>query len=223
MRLLYIVSPLLVLLSAGLVYALVLPACALAPYVWFVDEGRCPAETPVLRSSLREEADRTRYLKSEISNLERQLFAMAHCPLPQPEVAPEDRGSFIDPDQWDENDLSLLGGCWNLYSQDYKLKLEGVAELLDVDKWRLCFPPDGGVGEQELRWSDGTECRAPIRAEFEEDGVLGLYDEQDLACSDGAILYERKITCRLGPDRLAHCVVRSGINAQANIRLRREQ
>lgn len=213
MRLLaYILAPLGVLAAAILLWWTVLPACAVVPLIGTAPWGHCPA-APVERRLAEEEAARTRALLAEIRMLERDLAALAQCPVPEPDP------SEIAPDRWEARDLSLLEGCWELEGPYRMRNLETGADE-QVENWRTCFGPDG-TGSQSFGFPGGVTCEGPMSARFADGGTLSLDDTAAVPCSDGNPILRREGVCRLDDENRVQCSIGDDGNTPAEVRLRR--
>jgi hypothetical protein len=241
---LYVLAPLGFLAAALALFWTLLPACGLREALRLPVGATCPAAAPSpAASALGREAERRAALAAELRGLERRLLALGPCevaplppepglPLPSEAAAPSaplpparpeppaaPAPDAIDPERWRERDVSLLEGCWMLDS-DYSVTNVDTGQTLNVSYWRACFDA-GGRGSQELRFSNGATCEAPMRAEFRGE-ELRLHDGANVACSDGSELFERTIDCRLDDQGRAQCLSRQGERGgAANVRLRR--
>ena len=130
----HVILPIGFLLLALAVSWIVLPACAALPVVGKLFPSRCPeASVGVDERMLRAGRERESALRARIGQLERELLALAQCPAP-----PAEDPAQIDPNRWDEQDLGLLEGCWQLDS-DYTVRNVRTEEL---------YCPSSGVLEQ---------------------------------------------------------------------------
>lgn len=198
----YVILPLGFLVLAVVVFRLVLPACAALPVVGKLFPSRCPgANVSALDTTMRAERERQGALQARIGQLERELLALAHCPVVAPE--PEDR-SAIDRERWEERDLALLEGCW-LLDSDYRIRNRRTGVVTSVTEWRVCFD-DQGAGTQRLTLSTGEICDEPMSARFLDSGELFLKDDGAVECNRGRRIYERHSTCSLDQNNRANCL-----------------
>jgi hypothetical protein len=239
----YVLAPLGFLAAAVALHWTLLPACGLTHALGLAVGDACPAAGPSpAEIALDREAQRRASLEAELRGLERQLLALGPCevaplppappaapppseaatltaPEPPPRPEPTPPPDAIDPERWRERDVSLLEGCWMLDS-DYSITNVTTGETVSVPYWRACFDAEGR-GSQELRFSNGATCEAPMRAAFRGE-ELRLRDGADVACSDGTQLFERTIDCRLDERGRAQCLSRQGERGgAASVRLRR--
>ena len=147
-------------------------------------------------------------LRERVNGLQLRLATLPHCPPPEPPpqpppAPPPPDTDTLDAEKWDEQDISLLGGCWSLAS-DYSIEHIDTGEITDVASWEMCFD-DQGEGTQELVFSDGATCSEEVVAAFLEDGRLRINDQDDVSCSDSSFIYRRTMTCQLDPDGEAAC------------------
>lgn len=191
---------------------LILPACSLG-IGKIAALGFCPAEAAALDASLlarRTELERRiAALQSELSNSECHPQMAAR----QPEV---------DRQAWEDEELSLLEGCWEL-DQIYKLRDINTNEMSEFRDWQVCFDSEG-QGTQTLRSTRGVTCESPIAGSFEDGGRLMLRDPGNVPCSDNSFIFRRDITCTLNAERAVQCTdwqpeIRSG---SPSFRMRRE-
>jgi hypothetical protein len=126
----------------------------------------------------------------------------------------------LDEERWEEQDIGMLEGCWQLDS-DYTILHEGTGRLRTVTEWRLCLDANG-AGEQTLAFDDGTQCSGPTQGSFDDQGQLVLTDTARITCDDGMYIYERVATCQRSPDGTAACdSVQPGRDTGSPVRLRR--
>ena len=210
-RALLVVLPIGVALAAIGLAALVLPACGIAPLAWL---QTCPRPGPPASTRLDALAERQRALEAEIAGLQRRVAALPACEVPAPVVPPEPvvtappaAAPDIPRDRWDERDLSVLDGCWNLDS-DYAMQDVQTRAISQVSAWQMCFDA-AGRGQQTLRFPNGMTCSGPLGSTFNADGNLEIDDIADVACSQGARIFRRISTCSLNREGRADCVSRS--------------
>ena len=137
-------------------------------------------------------------------------------PEPEPEPAPEPAGPQPDiPEEaWEEQDISLLDGCWNLIS-DYSMfrrGLFGQAVEVDVRSWTACFD-SSGRGSQDFTLDDPSRapvaCSSAIRARFLPNGNLRIDDTSETRCIGGTRVGQREnIVCQRQGDGTALCTYR---------------
>ena len=221
----YVILPLGFLVLAIVVFRLVLPACAALPLVGKLFPSRCPgANVSVLDPELRAERERQGALQARIGQLEREILALAHCPVvvpePEPEPEPEPDRSAIDRERWENRDLGLLEGCWQLDS-NYQTRDVQTGVITSVADWRVCFD-DQGNGTQRLVFSTGEVCEEPMSARFSDAGKLLMRDDGDVQCDRGTRIFEREMACELDQDNHANCISkpvrRQGGGAQVQFR-----
>lgn len=197
-------------LLAGMAY-LALDACALGlPGMPAVFE-RCPVEPAPAPTVLVDERREEEALRREIVLLERQLATAPDCRQPEPEVPepetvepqPEPQPApDISEESWEEQDVSLLEGCWNLTS-DYRLTDIDTGEIVGARAWQMCFEADGS-GWQTLVLDNGVTCNAPVRGEFEGDQLV-INDLDDVHCDSGFYIFRRVARCNRLANGTAAC------------------
>ena len=147
--------------------------------------------------------------------LERDLARTARaCPQPvalqpPPELSaqlepPEPDPDSLDAEKWEEKDISVLEGCWDL-SSDYRLRDRNTGERVSVESWEMCFDSTGNGGQQ-IVMSDGAECTADTLASFLEDGRLQISDLDNVQCTGGFYIYRRIMRCELESNGEAACI-----------------
>jgi len=141
-------------------------------------------------------------------------------PPTEPPAEPPSEPPSLDAERWDEQDISILEGCWQLDSNYSTINVQtGVRR--SVTDWQLCLDSNG-TGEQTMVYEDGTACRGPAQGSFDPSGQLILTDTARIQCDDGAFVYERVTTCERAADGTASCVaVQPGRDTRSAIRLRR--
>ena len=185
-------------LAVGLA-ALLLPACAVGSLA-----GACP---PVAAAAPQQrvvaEAARRAALEAEIVALQRRVAALPQCPMQQAAAPARD----IQQERWEQRDIGLLEGCWQLDS-DYTMRRVGSDQTVRVQDWQMCFDARGR-GEQTQVFTDGTRCAGPTQAAFAADGQLAITEAANVPCRNGFIdfIYRRNARCVLTDDGRARCSV----------------
>ena len=193
---------------------LLLGACGVVGPGWTWGISGCPiARSGRPDSRLAAAQDQQAFLEEKVAQLEMQL-ALLECeaPLtvarPEPEPEPEPaQPEGLDAEQWDEQDIEVLAGCWVLDS-DYQTMDVQTREVSDVASWNMCFEPDGR-GNQTIVYDTGLSCRSDNTARFNDRGQLEISDSGNVMCSDRSYIYSRVMTCDLQPDGTASCLSRS--------------
>ena len=193
------------------VFWLLVAPCALrGPGFLAIDA--CPSS---LASEIRVETDQRAALEDRVAMLERDLARTGRaCPQPvalqpPPELnaqlePPEPDPDALDAEKWEEKDISVLEGCWDL-SSDYRLENHDTGEITSVESWEMCFDSHGN-GDQQIVMSDGDECAADTLASFVEDGRLQISDLDDVQCTGNFYIYRRIMHCELEPNGEAACI-----------------
>jgi hypothetical protein len=204
---------LLVVFVAGGVAAL-LPACGLiAPLSGRI--GVCAEpEADATRQRLSALADRHAELSGQVAALERrvgglrcerEVAAPAIAPPAEPQITPPAEPA-IDAEAWNDEDISLLEGCWMLDSSFQTTDVVSGA-ITDYTSWRMCFDR-GGSGEEELRSDSGATCAGKVTASFDGSGTLVIEEPGNLRCGDGAQIYRMISRCALKDDGTARCEIK---------------
>lgn len=125
-------------------------------------------------------------LQRRIFELERELAAK------QCIKAPPDPNAPMTPEGWDNRDLAMLFGCWDL-DTTYRTRDVDSGEIRTYSEWQMCFDAAGN-GTQTMRSNDGILCEGTVRAEFAQSG-LSLVEPGNLACDNGGYIHQRQIIC----------------------------
>ncbi|MEM7721250.1 MAG: hypothetical protein AAF376_02645 [Pseudomonadota bacterium] len=149
----------------------------------------------------------------EIAALEAEL-AIQQCvavydppPVPDiilpselPDVATDPN---IDEEAWNDRDIGVLEGCWELDS-DYRIQNRRTGAITEFNQWNMCFS-NTGQGTQEMLATNGVTCRGQVTANFDAAGRLNIQEPGNLPCSDDSFIYERVISCELDGSGGAFC------------------
>lgn len=188
---------------------LLLPACGVQGDRFAVWLGYCPAsvDPPAVSAELQAALDRRVALEARVFDLQQQL-ALQQCtptdvsllPPRQTDIAPPE----VDADRWEDQDISVMEGCWEL---DQTLTINNVETGEDVfyDDWRMCITADGRA-EQIMTSQQGDSCEGSLSAEFSGEGDLQLIEPANLACESGFEIFRREITCELNEQGFLECV-----------------
>lgn len=171
------------------------------------------AEARALRDGLAAEDRVSDDLRARIAILERDL-ARLECraepppPPPPPEVPepvpePPETPSGLAPDAFEDDDISVMQGCWQL-SSDYQVREIRTGRITAFRHWRICFDKDGN-GTQEMRATNGVTCEGRISGRLPGDGRLTMREPGNLKCDNNSEIYRRDITCSLDKAGNARC------------------
>lgn len=208
----------------GFVAFLILGACGVLSPLSTLGIPGCPAVVADVRDPRLEPAlGRQAVLESQVSDLETRLARLEcpppHPPPPEPEPEPEPEPQVgMDAEQWEEQDIQMLEGCWQLDSH-YQTQDVQTGAVSTVASWNMCFDADG-VGSQTLQFDSGTTCRSETTARFNTAGQLEITDESNVNCSDQSYIYQRVMTCDLQPDGTASCQSRQPSRAGGSTHVR---
>lgn len=175
---------------------LLLRACAInLPFVAHL--STCvPPETTATQNALQVAAFNGQELQRRVFELERELAALqCERPLWDPEAP-------LTPEGWENRDLSMLYGCWNL-DTTYRTRDVDSGEIRTYDQWQMCFDAEGN-GTQTMRSTDGIVCEGPVTADFSDIG-LNFREPGNLSCQDGGFIHQRQIACVPAPEGRATC------------------
>lgn len=173
-------------------------------------------ETPQAQGLRDRQADEDRItgdLGARIAALERDL-ARLECradppppPLPplrpKPRPEPPETPSGLDPDAFEDDDISVMEGCWQL-SSDYAVREIRTGLITEFRYWRICFDAAGN-GTQEMRATNGVSCKGTVSGRLAGDGRLTMRESGNLKCDNSSEIYRRDITCTLDASGTARC------------------
>ena len=140
-----------------------------------------------------------------------QQTALLKPPPPPPPPPPPKPKPPLDAERWNNKDLGMLKGCWQLGRESLSnLAMDGRSEQCRVPAGSICFG-ENGTGRRQMTQicpTGGTvTCVAPITASFGNDGSLSTTQPQ-VVCSDGRTTWNERpnlLTCRRVNDALAVC------------------
>lgn len=201
--------------------ALLLPACGVRLPLFGVLSVCDAPEAAVTRRDLAAERAMTADLAADVTRLERDL-ALLQCvaepPPPPPPVIPE-TPSGLAPEAFEEDDISVMEGCWELQS-DYQVRDVDTGDIVQFNHWRICFDENGN-GREEMRATDGTLCEGVLTGAI-GDGRLTMREPGKLQCDAGWFIFRRDITCALDAAGAAQCeTFQPEINGRSSATLRR--
>lgn len=138
-------------------------------------------------------------------------------PMPEQvaEVPPQDQAvpdanaedEEIAEEEWDEQDISLLDGCWDL-ATNYSITRTDTGEVFNTENWQMCFD-ENGYGTQRLAFDEGgLTCEGDVRAQFGQNGQLVVVDQGNVPCNNGTAIDRRILNCQRLPDGTAACETR---------------
>lgn len=218
----YIVGPIVFLISALALIVILLEACAIFSNLFGYVPAFCAKPEPLPETKrLEREVARGKLLEAEIRRLERELLAKANCPIAPPATPePQPPSDGIDRDLWEQGDLSVLEGCWELES-DYQAKVIQTGQPFTITEWRACFDAEGNGTGQRFKASHGPVCSGPQRAEFDGNGSMIIRDLGNVPCTQNFRFLQRTITCTLNEDDRADCIATDTAGGASQIKLRR--
>lgn len=209
-------------LLAGLLVAatlvsgwLLLRSCGLRlPFTTAVLSFCEPEAMAATRADLARTDGDTRYLSAQIAALESRL-ARLDCradppPPPPPPPPPEpvrppvpQTPSGLEPDAFDEDDISVMKGCW-LLSSDYAVREINTGQITRFRYWRICFDENGN-GTEVMRSTNGVVCEGRLTGRMPGNGRLTMREPGNLQCDNQSSIFRRDITCRLDARGRAQC------------------
>lgn len=225
MRLVISVLALMLVLAVLVSGWLLLGACGVRLPLIGTLPGGC---TPQAVLDRRDRLDRAQAanvdLAAQIAGLEREL-ALMHCvadppPPPPPPPPPEpETPSGLDPDAFDDGDIAVMEGCWELSSR-YNVRDIRTGKITSFRHWQICFDARGN-GREVMRATDGTRCQGQLRGQL-SGGRLSMREPGNLQCDNGSEIFRRDITCGLDARGNANCdTFQPEINGRGSATLRR--
>lgn len=223
----FVISVLALLLVLAVLAAgwLLLGACGLRlPMIGTVTGGCTPQAVLERRADLALAQAANVDLAAQIAGLEREL-ALLPCvadPPPPPPPPPEpETPSGLAPDAFDEGDISVMEGCWELSSR-YDVRDIRTGQVTRFRYWQICFDAQGN-GREVMRATDGTRCRGQLSGQL-SGGRLTMREPGNLQCDSGAEIFRRDITCGLDASGTANCdTFQPEINGRGRATLRRAE
>lgn len=204
--------PLLALGLAVLVFAsaaLLIRSCGLRlPFTGHVINA-CPVDVAGQRDArLAVLEDERADLRRAISLLERELArqqCVAEAP-PPPELPPQVPEDGFDREGFENRDVAILEGCWQLDS-DYSTVNIQTGAVTRYNEWQMCFDAQG-TGYQVMRSPDGTTCQSSVTGAFNTRGELTIDDLDRVPCTNGTGIFRRETICTLDEQGRANCASR---------------
>lgn len=197
--------------ALGVLAALALAAGLLLPLAgsWFVDRPAACMIVPGQLDAMRGQTEldsRGQELRTLLATLteeagRRQLLCpIATLPPPAP-VPNQPPRADLPQDQWERRDLSMLEGCWNLYTT-ITVRNADLTQSSRIRTWRQCF--DGhGSGQQTVVLEDGRQCEGALAVAFGQNAILRV--TEPAACRGSLLLNRSERLCRRLSDAQAEC------------------
>ncbi|MBO9453536.1 hypothetical protein J7426_24975, partial [Tropicibacter sp. R16_0] len=140
-------------------------------------------------------------------------------PPPPPPPKPK-TPSGLAPDAFDDNDISVMEGCWQL-SSDYAVREINTGAITRFRYWRICFDKNGN-GTEVMRSTNGVRCQGSLTGRMPGNGRLTMREPGNLQCDNNSSIFRRDITCRLDNRGNANCsTYQPETNGRSNATLRR--
>lgn len=143
--------------------------------------------------------------------------AVAGREPPKPPARPPSRPDADFPqEKWDNKDLSLLKGCWQLgreIRRPASAREKNPDICLVIKAVKLCLD-EAASGKAEARGeecaqSGPTSCEAPLTAAYAGDGTLRM-TTKPASCPDNGHWPKTVFTCRRADDKTLKCDDPSG-------------
>ncbi len=174
---------------------------------WFIGQPVACTILPGQLDTLRGQTqldDRGQGLRAVLAALteevgRRQLM----CPIAeQPQPTPASQEADLSQDRWDQRDLSMFEGCWNLYTS---LTISNHARTTSskARTWRMCFDRHG-FGQQSLLLEDGRSCEGSLAVAFDQGSTLRVTESE--GCHGPTLQMNRAVSlCRRLSEGEAQC------------------
>lgn len=196
--------------AAGAVLVVALIAVLAAPTIagWLTPQAAvCRADPRGIETVglLLQEQERERTLRQEIARLQSEFGARrTACPLPP---ASGNRTAALPRNQWEQRQVSLFEGCWNLRSTlSFTWFESGQTE--QITGWKLCFDRSG-QGTHEISLSSGRRCQQPVRVQFDSDGAARIKEVGRCEFGGGNYKVNTDHVCRPVNENQANCESRA--------------
>ena len=206
-------TTLVTLLISAVLFFLLIPACNISIFKKGILDN-CADGSQAKQNSQETILEDVSILQKRISELELALLNEP-CALTQKvtvDQAPintegeerlEDSLSQDDIVAWQEKDTTFLNDCWVLKGSELKFRDVITSEISYSSAMEICFD-ENGKGSETLELN-GSECVGDASATFASDGALTIEEQDNLACSDGHVIYKRIITCKIDDTAVASC------------------
>jgi hypothetical protein len=168
--------------------------------------GGLDALADLLREQQREQSLRARLAEIEIGHGQSRLA----CPLPSPgqmpEPEPRPQPASLPAERWQQRDLGLFEGCWNLRS-DASIRWAQNGRVERIVSWRICFDR-AGRGTQRIALDSGRSCEQPTRVAFDRDGAARITEIGRCSYDADSFKFRADHVCRRVGDGEASCETR---------------
>lgn len=142
---------------------------------------------------------RVLYLEDELGG----LICKADPPPPPPPPPKKKSPSGLAPDAFDDKDISVMEGCWQL-SSNYAVREINTGEITRFKYWRICFDKNGN-GTEIMRSTNGVRCEGRLKGKMPGNGKLTMREPGNLQCDNQSSIFRRDITCSLDTKGKAQC------------------
>lgn len=148
-------------------------------------------------------AIRVGLLESRIGALQCEADPPEPPPPPPPPPAKPETPSGLAPDAFDNTDISVMEGCWEL-SSNYSVRDINTGRITRFRYWRICFDANGN-GTEQMRSTDGVRCDGTLKGRMRGNGTLTMREPGNLQCDNGSSIFRRDVTCKLDSRGNANC------------------
>ena len=190
--------------------ALALASGLLLPWAspWLVDPPAACAVVPGQLDAMRGQMElesRGQELRTLLATLTEETGRrQLQCPipvLPQPPAPSPPPRADLPQDRWDRRDLTMLEGCWKLYTTITVFN-DDLTPSSKVRTWQQCFDSHGS-GQQTVVLEDGRQCEGPLAVTFGQDATLHV--TEPTSCHGSLQLRRSERLCRRLSDAEAEC------------------
>ena len=218
MKLIWTALPVIIIAAiVGVIGYFILPACAVRTLFHPTGWGVCPAIGDTALDSDTEKLRREQArLNALLRDAKRKIADLSCVPInasaevqPVPPVVETITEEGVDLTKWQQAEVDLLDGCWDLVGDRYEMSDINTGEITVYSDWQMCFDSDGN-GRQTLTSNDGkSECGGEITAEFLTGGNLQISDVGNVPCKDygveGGYIFARVVKCAVSDSGRAEC------------------
>ena len=193
-------------LAGGVLLPMVAPRLAATPAMCAI----VPDQVEAMRAQAAEES-RGADLRTLLASLDDEIGRKRlQCPIPTlaapaapvpPAPTPVPPRADLPQNRWNQGDLTMLEGCWNL-SSTMRASSAALPQGSPIATWRQCF--DGhGAGRQTIVLQDGRRCEGPLAAAFVGENKLRVTEPQN--CTGTLMMIASERVCRRIDDAVAVC------------------
>ncbi len=162
------------------------------------------ADLAVVNRANQALSTRVGYLESRLGRLICKGDPPPLPPPPPPPPPPKPKTpSGLAPDAFNDRDISVMEGCWQL-SSNYAVREINTGQITRFKYWRICFDSNGN-GTEVMRSTNGVRCKGRLKGKMPGNGKLTMREPGNLQCDNDSSIFRRDITCTLDGAGKAQC------------------